>query len=211
MPGISIINLNAVSIYLMEIDFTLFSSYQSSLNSLEKNRLNEIGHPEKKLEFAASRFLKHHLFGEAHVEYDETGAPQIQGVGSLSISHCATHVAIATCKEHLVGLDIEAIREKAVLLAPKFMTPEEATIFNPTDEKDMSALWSLKECLYKLSDRKKLIFKKDILVYKQQNRLFGSIRKTDGIYEYELHLEQFQNNLITFNSGKGKLLHGHSE
>jgi len=211
MSDISIINLNAVSIYLMEIDFSRFETYHSSLNDREKIRLEDLKHPEKKLEFAASRFLKHHLFGEAHIEYDATGAPQINGVGSISISHCTSHVAIATCKEHLVGVDIEEIREKAVLLSSKFTTAEEAGIFDTTSKKDMSALWSLKECLYKLSDRKKLIFKEDILVYKHGNTLLGSIKKTDGIYEYELHVENFQNILITFNLGKGKLLHGYSE
>jgi hypothetical protein len=48
-------------------------------------------------------------------------------------------------------------------------------------------------------------------VYKRREQLFGSIRKTSGIYEYELHVENFQNILITFNLGKGKLLHEHSE
>ncbi|MNR54947.1 hypothetical protein D3C85_1752270 [compost metagenome] len=74
----------------------------------------------------------------------------------------------------------------------------------------MSTLWSLKECLYKLSDRNQLLFQKDILVYKRSDQFYGSILKTDGIYEYELHVEQFRNILITFNSGKGKLIHEHS-
>ncbi|MDF3027792.1 MAG: 4-phosphopantetheinyl transferase family protein [Fluviicola sp.] len=211
MSTISIINLNAVSIYLMEIDFSYFETYKSSLNDLEYSRLDTIKHPEKKLEFAASRYLKHHLFGEANIEYDSTGAPEIQDVGYISLSHCNSHVVLATCKEHLIGVDIEEIREKAILLASKFTTQNEAIIFDIHNEKDMSTLWSLKECLYKLSDRKKLIFKKDILVYKRENRLFGSIKKTSGVYEYELHVENYQNILITFNLGKGKLLHEYSE
>lgn len=211
MSTISIINLNAVSIYLMEIDFSRFETYKSSLNSEEKLRLDSIKHPEKKLEFAASRYLKHHLFGEANIEYDSTGAPEIKGIGFISLSHCNSHVVLASCIEHLIGVDIEEIREKAVHLAPKFITQNETFIFNPTDEKDMSTLWSLKECLYKLSDRKKLIFKEDILVSKRDDKLFGTIKKTTGIYEYELHVENIQNILITFNLGKGKLLHEYSE
>lgn len=173
---------------------------------MEYSRLNGIKHPEKKLEFAASRYLKHHLFGEANIEYDSTGAPGIKDVGYISLSHCSSHVVLATCTEHLIGVDIEEVREKAVHLASKFTTRDEALIFDISNEKDMSTLWSLKECLYKLSDRKKLIFKEDILVYQRENKLLGSIKKTSGIYEYELHVENFQNILITFNLGKGKLL-----
>lgn len=211
MSTISIINLNAVSIYLMEIDFSCFETYKLSLNQTEVNRFNLIKHPEKKLEFAASRYLKHHLFGEANITYDSTGAPEIKGVGFISLSHCNSHVVLATCVEHLIGVDVEEVRQKAVRLASKFTTSDESVFFDMTNEKDMSTLWSLKECLYKLSDRKKLIFKEDILVSKRQNRIFGSIKKTFGIYEYELHVENFQNILITFNLDKGKLLHEHSE
>lgn len=211
MSAISIINLNAVSIYLMEIDFSHFEVYKSSLNKAELSRLESIHHPGKKIEFAASRHLKYTLFGEASIEYDLTGAPEIKDVGFISISHCNSHVVMATCSEHRIGADIEEIREKSVKASRRFITDAEKLIFDQTSKKDMSLLWSFKECLYKLSDRNQLLFQKDILVYKKSNQFFGSILKTDGIYEYELHVENFQNILITFNSSKGKLLHGHSE
>lgn len=210
MSAISIINLNAVSIYLMEIDFSHFETYRSALNETERQRLSAINHSEKKWEFAASRYLKHHLFGEVNIEYNSTGAPEIKDVGFISISHCRTHVVLATCTEHLIGVDIEEIREKAVLTSRRFITDAEKFLFDQTNEKDMSLLWSFKECLYKLSDRNQLLFQRDILVSKRADKFYGSIQKTDGIYEYELHVENFQNILITFNSGKGKLLHGHS-
>lgn len=211
MSNISIINLNAVSIYLMEIDISLFETYQLSLNDMEKSRLSSIHHPEKKIEFAASRYLKHHLFGEANITYNSTGAPEIEGVGFISISHCNSHVVIATCTEHLIGVDIEEIREKSVKTSRRFITDEEKSYFDQTSKREMSVLWSFKECLYKLSDRNQLLFQRDILVCKRADKFYGSILKTNGIYEYELHVENFQNILITFNSSKGKLLHGHSE
>ena len=210
MSTISIINLNAVSIYLMEIDFFDFEIYQSILNEPERRRLSGINHPEKKLEFAASRYLKHDLFGNVNIEYDSTGAPGIKDVGYISISHCNSHVVLATCTEHLIGVDIEEIRQKSVLTSRRFITDNEKLIFDQTNEKDMSLLWSFKECLYKLSDRNQLLFQRDILVNKRADQFYGSILKTDGVYEYELHVENFQNNLITFNSSKGKLLHGYS-
>lgn len=211
MSDISIINLNAVSIYLMEIDLSRFESYCSSLNEQEKVKLEHTHHPRKKLEYAASRYLKHQLFGARHIEYDSTGGPRIEGIGFLSLSHSDSYVGIAISTEHLVGLDIEEIRQKAVTLSPKFITPEEALLFDQESALEMSALWSLKECLYKLSDRKELIFKQDILVTKRENRTFGSIKKSTGIYEYELHVENFRNILITCNLGNGKLLHGYPQ
>lgn len=211
MSTISIINLNAVSIYLMEIDFSHLETYESALNAQEKSRLKGIRHPEKKIEFAASRYLKHYLFGKANIEYNSTGAPEIENVGYISISHCSSHVVIAKCTEHLIGVDIEEIREKSVKTSPRFITEDEKGFLDQGNEKDMSMLWSFKECLYKLSDRNQLLFQKDILVYKRDGRFYGSIQKTDGIYEYELHVENFKNILITFNSSNGKLLHEHSE
>ncbi len=210
MSNISIINLNAVSIYLMEIDFSRFESYQNSFTPEEKAKIETIRHPEKKLEYAASRYLKHHVFGSKNIRYDSSGSPYIEGVGFISLSHCNTHIALAVCSEHLIGVDIEEIREKSVKTSRRFITENEMRFFDQTDQTDMSTLWSLKECLYKLSDRNQLLFQKDILVFKQSDQFFGTIQKTDGIYEYPLHVEQFTNILITFNSGKGKLIHEHS-
>ncbi|MNY05535.1 hypothetical protein D3C86_1382580 [compost metagenome] len=195
----------------MGIDPERFELYDSSLNDREKSRMDLIKHPEKKLEFAASRYLKHYLFGTKNIEYDLTGAPQIEGIGFISLSHCTSHVVLASCQEHQIGVDIEEIREKSVKTSRRFITDAEKLFLDQTDEKDMSMLWSFKECLYKLSDRNQLLFQKDILVYKKSDRFYGSILKTDGIYEYELHVENFQNILITFNSGKGEQLHAHSE
>ncbi|WP_186280241.1 4'-phosphopantetheinyl transferase family protein [Fluviicola chungangensis] len=190
----------------MEIDFSYFETYKSSLNETERLRLNAIHHPEKKIEFAASRYLKHHLFGEANITYNSSGSPEITGVGFISLSHCDSHVVLATCREHLIGVDIEEIRQKSVITAPRFITDNEKQFLDQTSEKDMSMLWSFKECLYKLSDRNRLLFQRDILVNKRGGKYYGSILKTDGIYEYELHVENFKNILITFNSSKGKLL-----
>ncbi|MNU87382.1 phosphopantetheinyltransferase component of enterobactin synthase multienzyme complex [compost metagenome] len=210
MSNVSIINLNAVSIYLMEIDFLQFESYQNSFTAAEKSKIGTIKHPGKKLEYAASRYLKHHVFGSKNIQYDSSGSPYIEGVGFISLSHCNSHIALAVCSEHLIGVDIEEIREKSVKTAPRFITEDEKLFFDQTSQEDMSTLWSLKECLYKLSDRNQLLFQKDILVYKKSERFYGSIQKTNGIYEYELHVERFRNILITFNSGKGKLIHEHS-
>lgn len=210
MSNTSIINLNAVSIYLMEIDFSQFESYQNSFIPEEKAKIETIRHPEKKLEYAASRYLKHQIFGSKNIRYDSSGSPYIEGVGFISLSHCNTHIALAVCPDHLVGVDIEEIREKSVKTSRRFITEDEKLFFDQTDQVDMSTLWSLKECLYKLSDRNQLLFQRDILVSKRSGQFYGTIQKTDGIYEYALHVEQFRNILITFNSGKGKLIHEHS-
>ncbi len=210
MPEISIINLNAVSIYLMEIDFSRFEYYQSDFTAQEQLKIETIRNPGKQLEYAASRYLKHHIFGSKNIAYDSTGAPFIEGVGFISLSHTSSYVAVAVCSEHLIGVDIEEIREKSIKLSARFITEEEKAFFNQEDETDMSTLWSLKECLYKLSDRKQLLFQKDILVYRKNGTLYGSILKTDGIYEYELQSTRFRNILISFNAGKGKLIHEHS-
>lgn len=203
MNTIVTFKLNAVSIYLMEICKSELD-YLPFLNGEEAQKLQTIKHPLKRKEYAATRFLKHSLFGKQQISYDTSGSPLIENAGHISISHSKRFVAIGVCADFQIGIDIEPIQNKAMLLSSKFIHPSEKQWFDTSDEVAMTSLWSLKESLYKLSDRKQLIFKDDLSVYRKENQLFGSVLTQDGIVEYPMSIEQYQDILITCNTRTGK-------
>lgn len=186
MPEVEKINLNALSIYLMETTDFQENFDVSFFTPNEQKRFLEMRHPQKKIEFIASRFLKHQFFGTEEITYDATGAPRIHHHEHISLSHCTKYVALAHSSEHIVGIDLEAIDEKAVRVARKFCSEDEALIFDRQSESDMSLLWSFKETLYKLSDRKGLHFLTDISVVKNENKYIGQVLTSNGIRTYPL-------------------------
>ncbi|MBI3238799.1 MAG: 4-phosphopantetheinyl transferase family protein [Flavobacteriia bacterium] len=103
-----------------------------------------------------------------------------------------------------MGLDVESIREKAKLLHSKFIHPSERAYFDTENTSDMSLLWSFKETLFKLADRKGVHFSNDLIIRKEGERFFGTIHQYDVLHEYELIYQSFKQYLITCNSSKEK-------
>jgi 4'-phosphopantetheinyl transferase EntD len=206
MQGVVKINLNGVAIYLMEVSDSQYIKYCNALNQLEMDRLEKITRAEKKVEFAASRYLKHQLFGNLHINYHESGTPFLENEGNIALSHTKKLVGIGQCNIHSIGIDIEPISGKAKKVATKFCSEAESHFFNIEDEKEMTLLWSFKETLYKLSDRKQLIFKTDIRVYQKDTIFYGEVRSKDGFFKTVLDYTEFNGNYITCNHTSLELL-----
>jgi phosphopantetheinyl transferase len=198
------INLNGVSIYLLVIDPEQESKYLETLTFNEKTRLDSIKHPTKKLEFAASRFLKHKLFGSQEIKYLEHGTPVLEQIDPslklhISITHSRNYTAIAQHKDFPIAVDLEWIDDKSVRLAPKFCNENEASIFDMASKEEMTLLWSFKETLYKLSDRNGLIFKEDIRVSKKNGSYQGKVRLQSGFLKVDLSFEKVNGFYLTCN------------
>lgn len=205
MSNIQTINSHAVFIDLMEIEQNRFSEYISVLNEIELSKLETIKHPLKKLEFAAARYLKHKRFGNELIEYDETGAPHIKNGPFISLSHSKTHVILGFCKDYRIGVDIEIITDKSVLTQRRFITEKEKNLFNPDSPDDMTFLWSLKETMYKLSDRNELLFQTHLLVENRNElEVKASVLHQNGFHTYDLVGFRFPTFFITCNTGEGK-------
>lgn len=157
-----IIEVNAVRIHLLYYKEYDVASYVRLLTEKENARLDSISHDGKRMEFCASRLLKHSLFGDKEIEYHHHGAPFIEGIGFISISHSKNSVGIAVCHDHPLGFDMEEIRDKGKLLAHKFISDHERSFLDPNDALMMTMLWSGKEAMYKLAGRKEIIFKEDL-------------------------------------------------
>jgi 4'-phosphopantetheinyl transferase len=182
-----IIQFKNIEVHLM--DFNAFSpaDYLDQLTEQEKERFFSFKNINRQCEFVATRILRHRLFGFEHIHYDEHGAPYIENEGFISISHAPGVVGIALCKDFKIGLDLEPKRNKAKKLFPKFLSTNEITELDVESEDEMTTAWSLKEVLYKLAGRKKIIFKTDLLIEKvAANHWSGTIINPDEKIKVEL-------------------------
>jgi hypothetical protein len=62
----------------------------------------------------------------------------------------------------------------------------------------MTLLWSLKEALYKLSDRQQLLFKTDICIDKRLPEIVARIRFESGLKTVSLGFQLIDNHILTF-------------
>lgn len=168
------------------------------LNKDELNRFLSIKNQQKRKEFSTTRKLKQLLFGENSIQYNESGSPYIINHNNhLGISHAQKTVCIAQSSKR-IGIDLELISDKAKRVAKKFCNEDEKKIFDINSSFDMSLLWSFKESLYKISDRKELIFLEDLTVEKINHQYVGNVRCKNGFEKYYLHFEVHNMLILTF-------------
>lgn len=166
----------------------------------ETERFFSFKHLNRQQEFVATRVLRHQLIGFSHIHYNEHGAPYIEDEGFISISHAPGIVGLAICRDFQIGLDIEPLRPKALLLKDKFLSEEEKYLFDTESELEMTKVWSAKEALYKLAGRKQLIFKTDLLLSKLSDELWeGRIINPNAHLKIELNIFVKDEFVITVN------------
>lgn len=111
--------------------------------------LNGITSNARKAEILATRQLLRKIFGPgATLCHHQNGSPYLHNNPiHISISHCATHIAIATHPTQRIGIDIETWRPTLERVKEKFLSPNEIAIYN-TPELLLQA-WTAKEAVYK--------------------------------------------------------------
>lgn len=183
------IHLKNVEIHLMYFNSYNSSEYMDQLTEPEKERYFTFVHEKRRMEFVATRILRHRLFGYQHIHYDQHGAPYIEDEGFISISHAPGVVGLAISRHFKVGLDLETVRDKAVLVAHKFLSPEEKDQFDSSSALEMTKVWSAKEVLYKLAGRKQILFSEHLLLKKITGELWeGTIINPDRTIRTDLHI-----------------------
>ncbi len=139
------------------------------LHSSEKAELSKINVERKKKEFLSVRKLMQTLFESWGLEYkglckDEYGKPYlVDSHFYISLSHTETHTVAIVHQTQPVGIDIEIGKEKLHRIASKFLSDEEL-LFVGNQPDLMTVCWAAKEALYKLYGKKKLIFKKEMVI-----------------------------------------------
>ena len=194
------IQLKNVEIHLMYFNSYNSSEYMDQLTEPEKERYFTFIHEKRRMEFVATRILRHRLFGFQHIHYNEHGAPYIEDEGFISISHAPGVVGLAISKHFKVGLDLETVRDKAALVAHKFLSAEEKEQFDSSSALEMTKVWSAKEVLYKLAGRKQILFSEHLLLKKvSQEQWEGTIINPDHVIRTDLHIFEKNDLVISVN------------
>lgn len=141
---------------------------------LEKvNLQNVVGHPHKRLQHLAGRYLLQLLEPEFPMHLISIATSKkpwlLNGAFHFSISHCGNFAAAIISKNKLVGIDVELVTPKIELVKGKFLSEEELNLANnfPTPEQHQKLLtlfWSTKEAVYKWYGKGALSFKRNIRI-----------------------------------------------
>lgn len=194
-----ILQINSIFIHLLEFEAFDPLTYLDQFTDQEKERFFSFGHLKRRREFAATRILRHRIFGFKHIHYDKHGAPYIDDEGFISISHARGIVGIALCKNFRVGLDLESIDVKAMRLNEKFLSTQEKQMLNINDSLEMTGAWSAKEALYKLAGRKEILFKEHLHLEKINDGFIGTIQNKEHILKVKLRSFTFGDTIVTIN------------
>ncbi len=172
---------NNCIISLWEINETLDALMQLSANRKIPDFINE----KRKKEHLTSRLLLNKISPNTTISYNEFGAPILDNNLHISISHSKNFVAIII-SEQQVGMDIEAISEKALRLAPKFVSEKTRTTLN---KEKATLIWCLKEAVFKWHQKGKVDFIKDIIIppfiAEEKGQIKAQFKKKELILNYQ--------------------------
>ena len=158
--------------------------------------LNSFSYEHRKKEWLVSRILADELLGNnAEILYDEHNKPFLKNSkkhSSLSHSH-NLHAVIIDDKE--TGIDSEQTKPTVLKIKDKFMSDAELkAIEKGHTEEELTLYWCVKESLYKLHGKKKLVFKENLFVepfeYLGKGNIMGEIILDSLRKKYTLHYEK---------------------
>lgn len=135
---------------------------EAEADALDRAAVEGITHPARRAERLSWRILlRRHTQHPVEVEYAKNGAPRIRNFPypHISVSHCRDRVAVVMSSRPC-AVDIEQTDRNFAKVAARFITEQESRIAPTAIEK--AAIWSGKECLYKLYGREGLDLLRDI-------------------------------------------------
>ncbi|GAB4332404.1 MAG: hypothetical protein OHK0038_08090 [Flammeovirgaceae bacterium] len=165
-----------------------------------------IQHPQKRLEWLASRCLVKKLSEKSGFEYsgiekDDFGKPFLKNCAvEISFSHTFRYAAAILDFATPTGIDIEQIDAKFTKIAPKFLSPQELE-FTQQNLEEIAYHWCAKEALYKLFGKKQLSFKNNIFIIKPfegEGVFEGIIEKGELKMKIRLKGEKLGDYLVVF-------------
>lgn len=184
MPLVEEINVNEGKILCWEILESL-----SELESLWGNKsegCEEIPtHPLKRKQFYASRILLHYLQVQDVFYKDTEGRPMLFcNKGDISLSHTDRYAVAYYHPYKKVGVDIECISEKTLLIKKKFMSEKEQMLLQHLSHREepkkiATLFWCVKEALYKYVRRSAIHFSQHLHIENvdiPKRRIFTKIK-----------------------------------
>ena len=163
---------------------TLCSIHLSSAEFLKKTK--------REREIEAKKNLIQHLYPKSHIYYNSFGAPKLSNGKAVSLSHSNELLAFISANK-LAAIDLEPICTKAYHIRQKFLNHEELNLAK--DYEIATLMWCAKECLYKIHQKGKLIFNKDLNINSiSKNQLECSLLGK----QYTLIYEKFKEHWLVY-------------
>lgn len=141
---------------------------QLSLSKRLWQDFHQISAQNVRVQWLASRFALQQVakVPEMEVRKDFFGKPHLANDHRfMSLSHCLGYAA-AIAAEAPVGVDVEVVNPRVQRIKDRFLSTQEQTLLGQSDAALMLA-WSAKESVYKLHGEKKLLFKEQMIIEKQ--------------------------------------------
>ncbi|MFD1819009.1 4'-phosphopantetheinyl transferase superfamily protein [Pseudarcicella hirudinis] len=184
-----------IVLWKIEEQASFFSEYLGNAENVI-SELGNISHPQKQLEWLASRTCVKHLCTKLGLEYqgikkDLHNNPYlINSEGFVSLSHTHGYATAIVSLSDEVGIDIEKVSDKLSYVSHKFLSEPEY-IQADNDLKTLCIYWCAKESLYKLHGRRNLSFKNNIFIDhfdRNPSVISGKITQNDQITSHTLHV-----------------------
>ena len=117
-----------------------------------------------KRQFLASRKLIELINPKLKISYKDD-IPTLSDKRNISISHSDEIVTIIISKEDGIGVDVEKIKDKVHLIAPKFLNPNEIGFLGKSPStRQLIRAWTAKEAIYKALRKPGISFSENIIL-----------------------------------------------
>ena len=166
----------------------------------ENAELKKIKSLQRKNEFIGIRHLRNELIPNKPILYNSNGKPYVDECENhISVSHSSKSICLAVSKLPL-GIDIEGIDERVMRVKAKYVNIEDKKYYKYNSVEDLTILWTIKECLFKLYDIKGLSFKNDIrALSRNNNEHYVEVQTKNDIQKHLLMHEKIDNEILTYN------------
>ncbi len=163
------------------------------------------------MHWLASRCLIQEVFrgNKLRLEKDNNNHPTLYVNNvkwHISITHAADKAGIYISKNKQIGIDLELVDARILRVSPKFMNEKELEFAgNPNQVAEMTLIWSAKESLYKLYNKKELDFKNHLVIEPfnsvQTEKFFiGNILKDYIHRKQKIHFKFYEQVVLTYTS-----------
>lgn len=129
----------------------------------------------RKTEYMVERILLDEAVGKpVKLLHDANGAPHIDEIGNISISHTVGLVGVAVNENHAIGIDIEHKAARVLRVRNKFLDDEEIGKIASDDVDANLVAWTAKEAMYKLVPMAGISMRDNLHIELPENGLCGA-------------------------------------
>ena len=164
---------------------------------------NNIGHPHKRLQHLAGRYLLqllHPDFPLHLISISDSKKPLLSNHEfHFSISHCGDYAAAIVSENKTVGIDVELVTPKIELIKNKFLSAGELSLLPGIKAGNnfqiLTLFWSTKEAIYKWYGKGSISFKKNIVIgelsFENDHGIIGAHFIKDDIVDLKIKFRFF--------------------